>query len=373
MKIVVLAGGLSTERDVSLITGSHVCKALKKRGHKAVLLDVFLGYESENNDISGIFDDDFSSDAAEITEIDPDLDKVKALRGGDTVSFFGPNVIDICRMADMVYMALHGADGENGKIQAAFDLLGIKYTGSDYLGSAMAMDKGMSKKIFMTGGIPTPKGYCLNKHDKMIMPDELGYPCIVKPCCGGSSVGVSIANNEEEYKKALEIAFKYEDEVVVEEFIKGREFSVGVIGGKSLPIIEIIPKTGFYDYKTKYQSGMAEDVCPADLTEEQTDRMQAHAIDVYRELKLGTYARIDFLLDAKGDMYCLEANTLPGMTATSLLPQEAKALGIKYEELCEIMIAEAMYKYKGGVEELPAVGHNRRYTLDDIKKPEDVQ
>lgn len=370
MRIVVLAGGLSTERDVSLITGSHVCKALNKRGHKAILLDVFLGYKEEGDDVSGIFEDNVSNDVAGITEIDPDLDKVKAMRSGNTESFFGPNVIEICRSADIVYMALHGADGENGKIQAAFDLLGIKYTGSGYLGSALAMDKGMSKKVFLTGDIPTPKGFCLNKYNKPVMPDELGYPCIVKPCCGGSSVGVSVANNEDEYKRALETAFKYEDEVVVEEFIKGREFSVGVIGGKSLPIIEIIPKTGFYDYKTKYQSGMADDVCPAVLSDEQTDRMQAHAIDVYRELKLGTYARIDFLLDADGNMYCLEANTLPGMTATSLLPQEAKAIGIEYDELCEIMIAEAMYKYNGGVEELPAAGYNRKYTLDDRKKLE---
>ena len=271
MKIVVLAGGLSTERDVSLTTGSHVCKALKKRGHKAVLLDVFLGYKEEGEDVSEVFDENSVSDVAGIAELDPDLDKIKEMRGGNPDSFLGPNVIKICRMADMVYMALHGADGENGKIQATFDILGIKYTGSGYLGSALAMDKGMSKKVFLTRGIPTPKGYCLNRHSKMVMPDEIGYPCIVKPCCGGSSVGVSIANNEEEYKKALEVAFKYEDEVVVEVFIKGREFSVGVIGGKSLPIIEIIPKTGFYDYKTKYQSGMADDICPAVLTENETD------------------------------------------------------------------------------------------------------
>ena len=244
-------------------------------------------------------------------------------------------------------MGLHGADGENGKVQAAFDILGIRYTGSDYLGSALAMDKGMAKKVFLQSGIPTPNGFSMKKSQVIKLPDEIGYPCIVKPCCGGSSVGMSIAKNEDEYNKALELAFKYEAEVVVEEYIKGREFSVGVIGGKSLPIIEIIPKSGVYDYETKYQPGMAEDVCPAPLSDEITDKMQTYAIDVYRELKLGSYARIDFLLDADDNMYCLEANTLPGMTATSLLPQEAKVLGIEYGVLCEQVIAQALATYNG--------------------------
>ena len=280
---------------------------------------------------------------------------------------FGPNVIEICRQADIVYMGLHGADGENGKVQAAFDILGIRYTGSDYLGSALAMDKGMAKKVFLQSGIPTPNGFSMKKSHVTKLPDEIGYPCIVKPCCGGSSVGMSIAKNEEEYNKALELAFKYEDEVVVEEYIKGREFSVGVIGGKSLPIIEIIPKSGVYDYETKYQPGMAEDVCPATLSDEITDKMQTYAIDVYRELKLGSYARIDFLLDADDNMYCLEANTLPGMTATSLLPQEAKVLGIEYGVLCEQVIAQALATYNGETEELPAPGTNSHYGKDDLK------
>ena len=348
MKVVVLAGGLSTERDVSIISGTKVCEALRARGHKAILLDVFLGYPKEY-DIHTIFDkkESLIPGEAAIQAEDPDIEKIKKLRTDDISCFLGPNVIEICKAADIVYMGLHGADGENGKVQAAFDVLGIRYTGSGYLGSALAMDKGMAKKIFMTGQIPTPKGFSVTKGQETTVPTKIGYPCIVKPCCGGSSVGVSIAHNEEEYQKALEVGFAYEEELVVEEFIKGREFSVGVIDGKSLPIIEIIPKTGWYDYKTKYQSGMANDVCPAELSEELTKKMQEYAVAVYHILKLEVYARIDFLLDANDNMYCLEANTLPGMTPTSLLPQEAKAVGVEYGELCEQIIGIALKKYKG--------------------------
>lgn len=369
MKIVVLAGGISTERDVSLISGAGILKALRQRGYQAILLDVFLGYKKRGDDVSNIFEksDETDDHVNDIQAVDPDIESVKKLRDGDEKGLFGPNVIEICRQADIVYMGLHGADGENGKVQAAFDILGIRYTGSDYLGSALAMDKGMAKKVFLQSGIPTPNGFSMKKSHVTKLPDEIGYPCIVKPCCGGSSVGMSIAKNEEEYNKALELAFKYEDEVVVEEYIKGREFSVGVIGGKSLPIIEIIPKSGVYDYETKYQPGMAEDVCPATLSDEITDKMQTYAIDVYRELKLGSYARIDFLLDADDNMYCLEANTLPGMTATSLLPQEAKVLGIEYGVLCEQVIAQALATYNGETEELPAPGTNSHYGKDDLK------
>lgn len=348
MKIVVLAGGLSTERDVSITTGTQVCRALREKGHQAVLLDVFFGYGTEGDSLDDIFEKD--ANLNELTDniqtIDPDLEKIKAMRKGNPDCLFGPNVVEICRMADIVYMGLHGADGENGKVQAAFDVLGVKYTGSGYFGSALAMDKGMAKKVFQSAGIPTPKGFTVTPDTVRPVTEEIGFPCVVKPCCGGSSVGVSIPGNVQEYEKALEQAFRYENEVLVEEFIKGREFSVGVIAGKALPVIEIIPKTGFYDYETKYQAGMAEDVCPAELNEELTAIMQKWAVDVYRELKLEVYGRIDFLLDADNQMYCLEANTLPGMTPTSLLPQEAKVAGVEYGELCETIVAEALKRYE---------------------------
>lgn len=346
MKIAVLAGGLSTERDVSLSSGTQVCKALRARGHQAVLLDVFFGYTGELN-LKTVFEEKESLLQSEstISAQEPDLEKVKAMRQGDSSCFLGPNVIEICKEADIVYMGLHGAEGENGKLQATFDVLGIKYTGSGYLGSAVAMDKGMAKKVFLHAGIPTPKGYSVTRNTVIPVPKEVGYPCVVKPCCGGSSVGVSLANNEEEYQKALELGFSFEDELLVEECIKGREFSVGVIDGKSLPVIEIIAQDGFYDYKTKYQAGMAREICPAELSKELTEQMQEYAVQVYHELKLEAYGRIDFLLDDTGAMYCLEANTLPGMTPTSLLPQEAKEVGIDYGELCEQIIGKSLEKY----------------------------
>lgn len=346
MNIVVLAGGLSTERDVSISSGTQVCKALRKRGHHAVLLDVFFG-TTEKIDFETVFQERESLLTAEdrIDTREPDLEEVKALRKGDSDGFFGPNVLELCKRADIVYMGLHGAEGENGKIQATFDMLGIRYTGSGYLGSAIAMDKGMAKKVFLEAGIPTPKGYSvmLGMETKT---SQVGYPCVIKPCCGGSSVGVSMANNEEEFHQALETGFRYEEELLVEECIQGREFSVGVIDGKSLPIIEIIPKNGFYNYENKYQPGMAMDVCPAELSEELTEKMQMYAAEVFRELKLETYGRIDFLMDKENRMYCLEANTLPGMTPTSLLPQEAQAVGVEYGELCEQIVGKSLEKYE---------------------------
>ncbi len=346
MNIVVLAGGLSMERDVSLITGTGICHALREKGHHAVLMDVFLGYEGEE-DLGTIFEEKESLlwGEAKIQTYNPDLEKIKALRKGDSSCLFGPNVIAVCRYADIVFMGLHGADGENGKVQAAFDVLGIRYTGSGYFASAVAMNKQMAKHIFRQTGIPTPKGFCVTKDTVENTVQDVAYPCVIKPCCGGSSVGVSIAADEREYRKALQVGFRFEEELLVEECIKGREFSVGVLDGKSLPIIEIVPKEGFYDYETKYQSGLADDICPAELSKELTEKMQEYAVKVYHALGLEVYGRVDFLLDGDNRMYCLEANTLPGMTPTSLIPQEAEVAGIGYGELCEEIIRLSMNRF----------------------------
>ena len=248
----------------------------------------------------------------------------------------------------MVFMALHGENGENGKIQAAFDLFGIKYTGTGYLSSALAMDKGMAKQLFIAGGIPTPQGISMKKENRKDSVKELGLklPCVVKPCCGGSSIGVTIVRSEEEFKKALDDAFFWENELVIEEFVQGREFSVGVIEGKALPIIEIAPIQGFYDYKNKYKAGSAVETCPAELPEEVTKQMQKYAEEVAKCVGLDTYSRTDFLLNDKNEIFCLEANTLPGMTPTSLLPQEAAVVGVNFNQLCEHLIAISLKKYE---------------------------
>lgn len=336
MKIIVLAGGTSTERDVSLISGSQVYQALKSKGHQVVLLDVYLGYEG---DITDIFDADidWSAQIGSISEKNPDLQDILALRAKAQRGFFGPNVLALCEQADIVFMALHGANGEDGKIQACFELLGIPYTGTDFVSSAMAMDKGITKDIFKAHDIPTPAGFRLRKGQEETQ--SVSFPCIVKACCGGSSVGVCIAHNEQEYEAAKQEAYRYDEEVVVEQYIKGREFSVGVIDGKALPIIEIAPKVGFYDYKNKYQAGSTVETCPAQLDEDKTKEMQEIAQRVFAALRLKNYARMDFMMAEDGAIYCLEANTLPGMTPTSLLPQEAAVLGMDYPALCEKLIA----------------------------------
>ena len=347
MNIVVLCGGLSSERDVSFKSGSMVAKALREKNHKVVLLDVFMGYGDYECDVKDIWDktEEASVDATDIPTEAPDIKAVIASRVDKSLSLFGPNVIKICQSADVVFMALHGSDGENGKIQATFDLYGIKYTGNDYLSSAIAMDKNLTKEFFKRAGVPTPFGTSLKKADRASFDKNLEYPCIVKPNCGGSSVGVSIVNNAGELDVALDAAFAWEDEVVIEKFIKGREFSDGVIEGKALPIIEIAPKQGFYDYKNKYAAGSAVETCPAEISEKATKEMQRYAEMAFNCLGLITYARMDFMMDADENIYCLEANTLPGMTPTSLLPQEAGVTGVGFGELCELLIEVSLKKY----------------------------
>lgn len=343
MNIIVLAGGNSTEREVSIASGQGVCKALRERNHKAVLLDPYFGAsQKEENLFPTEYDVDKAADA--MREMSSKLEETMKTRKG----FFGPNVLEICKEADIVFLALHGANGEDGKVQSVLDLRGIKYTGSGPLSSGMAMDKGITKMVFEAKGVPTPKGITLEKGkcSSQFADYGMGFPVIVKPCCGGSSVGVCIANNQTEYQAALLEAFSYENEVVVEQFITGREFSVAVVDGKAYPVIEIAPLQGFYDYKNKYQAGSCVETCPADLSSALTKEMQKYAEMGYKALNLQAYARLDFLMDDEGNMYCLEANTLPGMTPTSLIPQEAKAIGMDYPQLCEKLIEVSLKKYQ---------------------------
>lgn len=350
MDIVVLSGGLSTERDVSLASGKNIYRALKKKGHRVLLVDVFLGFGRPGEDLKDIFDraEEFGDTPGNIPEEAPDLEAVKALRQDDPNVFFGPNVLEVCRIADIVFLALHGEQGENGKVQAALDLFGVRYTGSGCMSSAIAMDKGISKQLFFANGIPTPGGISLGKEQKNIAFADTGLclPCVVKPCSGGSSIGVSIVRDEGEFQQALDDAFCWEDQVIVEDYIKGREFSVGVIEYEALPVIEIAPIEGFYDYKNKYKAGSAVETCPAELPQNITEQMQKYAVEVAKAFGFSTYARMDFLLNENQEMFCLEANTLPGMTSTSLLPQEAQVIGLSYEDLCEKIVQISMKKYQ---------------------------
>ena len=346
MRIVVLAGGTSTERDVSISSGLLVSAALREKGHQVVLLDVFTGYEKDIFDIDKLFKQNYSfTDSASVGETISDIDEIRENRRDKSSRFIGENIIDSCACADITFFALHGGEGENGKLQATFDLLGLKYTGSGYLGSALAMHKGLTKSVLIQSNVLTPRGAIFTSEAEAASWDV--FPCVVKPCSGGSSVGITIVEDREDFRQSVKEAFSYgETEIVVEQYVKGREFSVGVVGGKALPPIEIIPKTGFYDYKTKYQAGAADEKCPADITPEQDAVMREAATAAYKALHLDSYARVDFILDKDDNAYCLEANTLPGMTPTSLLPQEAAVEGIGYADLCELIINNSLEKYK---------------------------
>ncbi len=341
MKIVVLCGGLSNERDVSITSGSCVARSLRERGHSVVLLDMFLGYSGDCSDPTKLFDEQQQDLRYSVGEETPDIASLIASGDG---SRLGKNVISICRAADIVFLALHGEDGEDGKIQATLDMYGVKYTGSGYLGSALAMNKELSKTLFNAAGIPTAPAITLRKGEGIQASPWI--PCVVKPCSGGSSVGTSIVRTQEEFSAALEFAFKYEDDVLVEKYIKGRELTVGVMDGKAMPSIEIVLKNGWYDYKNKYQAGFAEEICPAPISAEDEERLGRLAERVSKALMVDVYCRADFIMDDDdGEIYCLEANTLPGMTPTSLVPQMAAEQGMSYGELCEKIITLSMRKY----------------------------
>ena len=344
MKIVVLCGGVSAERDVSIVSGTLAAKALLSRGHDVVLMDLYFGYNQPYDMSEEIFTRELVEVGAAIGEKAPDIEEIKKMRTQNNSSRVGDNVIEICRAADIVFLALHGEDGEDGKIQALFDLEGIKYTGTGALGSAIAMNKDVSKRLLEQAGVKTPRGAVVSRDTSESSP--VGFPCFVKPCSRGSSVGASIANSEDEYKTALAFAFEYDDKAIVEQYIKGRECDVGVIAGRALPVIEICPKTGFYDYKNKYQSGMTDEFCPANLPEKITEKLLCAAERVFETLLFDVYGRMDFIVDEGGEIYCLEGNTLPGLTPLSLLPQEAAVTGMSYAELCETIVRESLKKYE---------------------------
>ena len=353
MNIIVLCGGLSPERDVSISTGTKVVTALRKHNHNAILVDLFYGYTLPYNQPEDIFTSVQQSEAFVIQEDIPDLEDLKMIRKKNKGRRIGENVFEICKVADIVFLALHGDDGEDGKIQAAFDLHGIKYTGTGMLGSAVSMNKEIAKKLLSQNGIHTPEGFTIHKNDTNYKNPI--FPCVVKPTNGGSSIGVSIVQDPSSFHQALEEVFFHEDSAIVEQFIKGRELSVGILAGKALPAIEICPKSGFYDYKNKYQEDLTDEYCPADLPSETTAKLQETAIQVFNTLTLLVYGRIDFILDESGKIWCLEGNTLPGLTPTSLFPQEASAAGITYEALCEMIIAESLKKYSKEMIDTPII------------------
>lgn len=335
MKIVVLGGGTSTERQVSLVTSNSVCQALRTLGHKAIFVDMFVGIEDYEGPLERLFDaEDGLCNQSVITHDAPDLTHLKSLRKDKGPSRIGRNVLEICKLADCVFLGLHGIDGEDGKIQACLDMLGIPYTGSDTLGSANAIDKEIAREIMQANGIDVAP---LTNH----------APCVVKCIHGGSSIGTYICDTEKDLQCALKETQVFNDEIIIEEKIEGVELTVPVLDEKALCPIEIVPpESGRFDYIAKYQGGDegAKEICPARISEEETKRVQAIAECVHKAMKLSVYSRSDFIMDKSGKFWCLEVNTLPGMTPNSLIPKAAAYAGIDYPSLCQKIIELSMSK-----------------------------
>jgi len=323
MKVAVLFGGNSSERDVSIASGAQVAKALREAGHRVIAVDTFRGVLSDVEQQSLL-----SRGVAPAPPTEQELQVVRAKTGGIVqASYFGD--------ADVVFLALHGGSGEDGTIQSVFSAAGISYTGSDHVGSAAAMDKDLAKRLFVARGIPTPKWLMdpVNPEDAWA---ELGLPLVVKPNKQGSTVGLSIVKRPEDLSTAIAEAYRHDDEVMLEEFIPGREFTVGILGDRALAVGEIIPKlSDIFDYESKYQPDGAEEIFPANISPEATAEMQRLGLFAHRALKLRDYSRADFRMDSNGKIWCLEVNTLPGMTAQSLLPKSAAAVGISFPALCD--------------------------------------
>ena len=362
LKIVVLCGGLSTERNISFLTGSRVCGALRARGHKAVLADLYMGFDDADKtrefDPQALFDDLPEIPQYSFEGQAPDLEAVKKSRKWQSPALFGKHVLEICAAADIVFIALHGKNGEDGRVQAAFDMLGIPYTGSGHLGAAMAMDKMITKMIVGPRGVRTPafrRWEFIRKNDgkKAGKTDEkekfirsvcrqTDVPCVVKTPDGGSSVGVYIVRRRENLEDAVRKCLSFGNAFMTEQFIDGREFTCGVLCGQALPSVEIVPKINFYDYSNKYIAGATEEICPGRVKPEIEKEMGQMALQVHEIMGLSTYSRSDFMIDDEDKVWFIEVNTLPGMTNTSLVPQEAAAVGIDYEELCEKIVEDGL-------------------------------
>ena len=347
MKIAVLSGGLSPEREVSLSSGTLIANALVRRGHSVAFADLYLGIGTDNPDESLFIREEIP--VHKIPGKEPDLDAVIASNGGRR-AFIGRGIIPLCAMADAVYLALHGGAGENGMVQASLECAGIThYTGTGYIGALLAMDKDIAKILMKAAGVRVPEGIRFDAvcDSPERIAAEVGFPCVIKPCSCGSSVGVSRLYDGQELDSALKSAAAFERYLIVERLIEGRELTCAVLDGKALPPVEIIPKTGWYDYENKYRAGATTEICPAPLTPEETREIQNMAELACSALRIEKYARADFILSKDGRMYCLEVNALPGMTPTSLLPQEAAAVGIGYDELCDIIAGMAARRGDG--------------------------
>jgi D-alanine-D-alanine ligase len=336
MKIAVLMGGNSEEREVSLSSGAEVARALREAGHDVVAVDTTRGV------LSGEEEDALLASGVQVDPPAPDA--LDLLDTGDTTALTrAPEVAE----TDLLFLALHGGSGEDGTLQTLLELTGLPFVGSGPVGCALAMDKDLTKRLLRDEEIPTP--------DWMMAPamtDEvvarLGLPVIVKPVSGGSTLGLTLVRRPDEIHAAVNLAFEYDDQVMFEAFVSGREVTVGILGDVALPVGEIIPAHELFDYECKYQPGMAEEIFPADLPQALASHIQELALKVHRILRLREFSRVDFVLDGAGVPWCLEANSLPGLTSNSLLPKAARAAGIPFPDLCHRIAMMAVERVRKG-------------------------
>ena len=324
MKITVLMGGVSSERDVSLASGLRIAKALRERGHDVTSLDTASGELDAGSEQSVL--------AGGVKTAPPTLEALRAMARTSLSPTLG--TLPAIREADVVFLGLHGGQGEDGTIQALLDLVNVRYTGSGHLASALAMDKDLSKRLFRAAGVGTAD-WLMAPASPRDVGHTLGWPVIVKPSKEGSTVGLTLVRDPSDFDAAVAEAYRHDTEVMIERYVPGRELTVAVLGDEALPVGEIIPRHEIYDYECKYTPGMATEVFPAVLPPAVTANAQRQALLAFRALKLGGCARIDFRLSADEELFCLEANTLPGMTDLSLVPQAAAVAGITFPELCE--------------------------------------
>jgi D-alanine-D-alanine ligase len=328
MRVAVLFGGTSEERDVSIATAAQVVPALRQLGHEVFAVDTAAGR------LSG-------SDERRVLVAGVSRQAPAARSGLRGASALLSRAAFEVRDAELIFVALHGGAGEDGRIQAMLDLAGLAYTGSNHSASAAAMDKDLSKRLFRSVDVPTPDWH-LGPVSEEFISERLGWPVVVKPNRQGSTVGVSVVRTSEDLPPALRSARQFDPEVVIETFVPGREFTVAVLDGVALPVGEIMTAGAIFDYQAKYQCGGAKEVFPADIGGDVSRLLQEYALRAHAVLKLGVYSRIDFRQDHSGRVWCLEANSLPGMTATSLLPQAARAAGIDFAELVQRICAGAI-------------------------------
>jgi len=340
MRVVVLMGGESSERRVSLASGEAVAAGLERIGHTVYKLDPVFPEQWVTGEQSLLNGPVGETPPDDLTALPPATPQ-RIGRLLETLASLAP---------DVVFPILHGGIGEDGTLQGLLEWAKIPFVGSSSITCRIAMDKAVSKRLFTEAGIPTPEWLFYGRSDnvspKQICQDiheTFGYPCVIKPNCGGSTVGMSIVKSDAEIPEAIRLVREQNDDILIEQFIEGRELTVSVVADQVMPVVEIIPKGGFYDYRSKYTAGNTEYVCPAQLDEKTTEYLQQLGWDVWECMMARGFGRSDFRLTADGEAYCLELNTLPGMTALSLVPKAAGAVGMDFDALMKRILETAVH------------------------------